>query len=369
MAEVPPRLIRRAITIPGTLGLAVIAVLLLPVTLVLAALHDVLHPRHAGRAIRCVIVVTVFLWIETWAIVALFALWVRAGLGRRMRQPDLQRQHYQLVLRYLDLCLHLTQRLLNVRVQLAGVDRPRLHNRPLLVFCRHAGVGDSLLIVHALMQQFDREPRIVLKDVLQWAPALDIALGRLPCAWISAPAPGVLADRAQARIGALATGLDGNDALMIFPEGGNFTPKRWRRAVDRLRREGRRTHAQQAQRMRNVLPPRPGGVLAALQAAPEADVIYVAHTGTDHLLSAGDVWRALPLREPILMRWWQIPAAQVPLTADAQIGWLYAWWERIDAWIAGNRPVELEESDQSEPEVIELPGVTSETERPGLGTG
>ena len=120
--------------------------------------------------------------------------------------------------------------------------------------------------------------------------------------------------------------------------------------------------------MRNVLPPRPGGVRAALRAAPEADVVYVAHTGADHLLSPRDVWRALPLREPIQMRWWQVPAAQVPRTADAQIGWLYAWWERIDAWITGNRPVELPESEPLGSErVIELP-VAAE-ERPELGTG
>jgi 1-acyl-sn-glycerol-3-phosphate acyltransferase len=404
MAEVPPRLIRRAITIPGTLLLAVLAVLLLPITLMLAVLDDVLHPRHQGRAVRAVIVVTVFLWIETWAIFALFSIWVRAGMGLRVRDPGFQRQHYELVVRYLDRCFALTQRLLNVHVELEGLEPASVYNRPLLVFCRHAGVGDSLLIVHALMRQFHREPRIVLKDLLQWAPAVDIALNRLPSAWITAPASpapaasrdsraqairealrthdspqekaealrtalapelrpvgapvgppaaDTLADRAQESIGALATGLDHNDAMVIFPEGGNFTPKRWRRAIIRLRREGRRRHAQQAQRMRNVLPPRPGGVLAALDAAPEADVVFVAHTGTDHLISPRDVWRALPLREPILMHWTRVPASEVPRIRDAQIAWLYAWWERIDGWVAGNRPVQVELPEP--PPLIELP--------------
>jgi len=35
---------------------------------------------------------------------------------------------------------------------------------------------------------------------------------------------------------ALAAGLDADDALVIFPEGGNFTPERWVRAIARLRR-------------------------------------------------------------------------------------------------------------------------------------
>ena len=37
--------------------------------------------------------------------------------------------------------------------------------------------------------------------------------------------------------------------------------------------------------MTHVLAPRPGGLLAALDAAPDADVVLVAHTGLDHLLT------------------------------------------------------------------------------------
>ena len=283
------------------------------------------------------------------------------------------------------------------------------------------------MIIHALMSQFAREPRIVLKDLLQWAPAVDIALNRLPSAWITAPAspapaPGdqpaeqdpaptpaeavrevlhtkdlsphdraealrealtpdppplrptgapvgppaanTLADRAQASISALATGLDGNDAMVIFPEGGNYTPKRWVRAIDRLRREGRRRHAEQAQAMQHVLPPRPGGVLAAIEAAPAADVVWVAHTGTDHLMTPRDVWRALPLRDPIQMHWWQVPASQVPDTRDERITWLYAWWEEIDEWVAGNRPAPLAPLPELPPDLP--PGLP---ETPGSGTG
>jgi hypothetical protein len=36
----------------------------------------------------------------------------------------------------------------------------------------------------------------------------------------------------------LAAGLDAGGALVIFPEGGNWTPLRWRRAIERLRRRG-----------------------------------------------------------------------------------------------------------------------------------
>ncbi len=121
---------------------------------------------------------------------------------------------------------------------------------------------------------------------------------------------------------------------MIFPEGGNFTPARRERAIARLHRLGLHRMAQRATGMMHVLAPRPGGLLAALAAAPQADVVWVAHTGLDDLASVADVWRALPMERAIQMRWWQVPASEVPRDPDTQIEWLFAWWERIDTWIA-----------------------------------
>ena len=64
--------------------------------------------------------------------------------------------------------------------------------------------------------------------------------------------------------------------------------------------------------MQHVLPPRPGGVTAALQAAPHADVVFVAHTGLEHLSTVRDVWRGLPMNKTLFLRWWFVPAAEVP---------------------------------------------------------
>jgi hypothetical protein len=92
--------------------------------------------------------------------------------------------------------------------------------------------------------------------------------------------------------------------------------------------------------MPNVLPPRGGGALTAIAACPEADVIFVAHAGLDLLVSVADVWRSLPMDTMIRAKWWRVPAGQVPRDADqdAQLRWLYDWWELIDAWITDNRP-------------------------------
>jgi hypothetical protein len=91
--------------------------------------------------------------------------------------------------------------------------------------------------------------------------------------------------------------------------------------------------------MANLLPPRAGGAFAAIDAAPGADVIFVAHTGLDDLITVRDVWRALPMEQVIKAKWWRVPASEVPRDRDEVVAWLFDQWERIDAWIAENRPV------------------------------
>ena len=157
-------------------------------------------------------------------------------------------------------------------------------------------------------------------------------LGRVPHSFID---PGGHGDRAVALISDLAADLGDRDALVIFPEGGNFTPGRRRRAIDGLRRRGRRRAARQAVRLGHVLPPRPSGTLSAIDAAPQADLVIVAHTGLDHLDSAAAVWKGIPLRGPPRVTWWRIPAGDVPSGRDARTEWLNAQWTRVDDWIAG----------------------------------
>ncbi len=129
--------------------------------------------------------------------------------------------------------------------------------RPELVLCRHAGPGDSFILIHALVNWFRREPRIVLKDTLQWDPAIDVLLNRLPSRFIAPGRDG--ADSLTEQVGHLAVGLDDDDAFVIFPEGGNFTPRRRVRAIARLRDRGHERMALRAEAMRHVLAPQPGG--------------------------------------------------------------------------------------------------------------
>jgi hypothetical protein len=87
--------------------------------------------------------------------------------------------------------------------------------------------------------------------------------------------------------------------------------------------------------MPNVLPPHASGALAAIAACPAADVIFVAHTGLDRLVSVRDVWGSLLTDMEVRAHWWRVPALSVPRAAsrETQLTWLYDWWQRVDAWI------------------------------------
>jgi 1-acyl-sn-glycerol-3-phosphate acyltransferase len=214
----------------------------------------------------------------------------------------------------------------------AGVARQEpAGERPLIVLSRHAGPGDSLLLARYLLSECGRRPRIVMKATLQLDPGLDVLANRVPNAFMKRHS-----HRSQAgQIGRLARGLDPHGALLLFPEGGNWTPFRWHRAIERLRRHGHPDLARRAAGMAAVLPPHAHGALTAIAACPEADVIFVAHTGTERIIGVREVWRSLSSDISIRARWWRVPAGEVPSAADyeAQVRWLYDWWERIDAWI------------------------------------
>jgi 1-acyl-sn-glycerol-3-phosphate acyltransferase len=333
----PPRWVRRVVIAPAMFVLIGIVLLSAPLWLLGAAAISPLLPGR-WRPLRFLWFVALYAILEFAVLLALFGLWVGSGPGLEIHSPRSQRAHYQVMGWFLRVLEWEAKRVLGVRFAVEGPPPSEYQGRPLVVMARHAGPGDSFLVVHALMNWYEREPRIVLKNTLQWDPAIDIILNRLPNRFI-APQPGAASAETERHIAELATGLDHDDSLVIFPEGGNFSTGRRQRAIARLHRSGHQRAAVRAERMVNVLPPRPGGVTAALRAATDADAVFVAHTGLEHLVTVGDLWRGLPMDTEIHMRWWRVPASEVPRDDDGIVEWLYGWWEIVDAWIGATRPV------------------------------
>jgi 1-acyl-sn-glycerol-3-phosphate acyltransferase len=337
------RAVRRLLVAPAVIALTVLLWVTLPAWLIVAAIFSPVLPGR-WRALRLLWVVLLYLTCETLLLVVLLGLWFSSGFGRWMRTPYFEGIHYDLTQGVMWVFFREARRVLRLRIETDGPSPDAHPGVPLLVACRHAGPGDSFTLIHALMHWYHREPRVVLKDTLAWDPVIDVLLSRVPARFISPdPAHG---EDLESHITELAHGLDENDAFVIFPEGGNFTPARRQRGIDRLRRLGLERMARRAEQLTHVLAPRPGGFLAALDGAPDADVVLVAHTGLDHLLTVGDVWRALPMDKRIVMRWWQVPREEIPAGREERIEWLFDWWERIDTWIEENRSEDAARPDR-----------------------
>ena len=271
------------------------------------------------------------------------------GFGGRLDTEPYQTRHYGIMRWFLDLIYRAAERTCGLRVTVTGpTEAPA--NRPVIVLSRHAGPGDSLLLVHHLITSCARRPRIVMKETLQLDPTVDVLANRLPNAFIRKKRGGTSPHTDL--ISRLAASLDPRGALLIFPEGGNWTPQRWRRAIARLHRRHRDDLAERAAAMPNVLPPRLGGAFAAIGACPAADVIFVAHAGLDRLVSVRDVWQSLSGDLLVQAHWWRVLAADVPRDADdeTRLRWLYDWWQRVDAWITAQDPSQQALS-RSDPEI------------------
>jgi 1-acyl-sn-glycerol-3-phosphate acyltransferase len=331
---------RRVVLAPAVITLTVLILSTIPVWLLVAT---VLSPVVPGRLrpLRLLSLLLMHLILESLMLVELFGLWIASGFGYLIRRPFFERIHYDIVQTYLVIFFREARRVARLQIVTEGTPPDAFPGEPLLVCSRHAGPADSFTLMYALMHWYGREPRVVLKDTLKWDPAIDVILNRLPNRFISPGSGAADGGRLEQQVGELARNLDQNDAFVIFPEGGNFTPERRQRGIDTLHRLGLESMARRAERMENVIAPRPGGLIAALDAAPEADVVLVAHTGLDHLFTVRDIWRELPMDKQILMRWWRVPREEIPAGRAARIDWLFTWWEQIDEWVAEHRPVDL----------------------------
>lgn len=335
----PPRILRRLILAPLVIVVTVAVVVTLPVWLLVVAAASLRLPPPQRRGVRLVWFGVAWLVLECGALLACLGLWVAGGFGGRLRRDEYQARHYALIRWFLSRVYGTAERVFRLTVT---VDEPPLTaeeqaarlTRPVIVLSRHAGPGDSFLLVYHLLALYRRKPRIVMKAALQYDPSLDVLINRLPNAFVPrrAAESGILDE-----ITRLASTMNDDDALVIFPEGGNFTPRRRRLAIRRLEEKGLTTEAARARGLDHLLPPRPNGAIAAIEACPAADVIFVAHTGLDDLITVGDVWRRLPLSARITAKWWRVPAADVPPDRESRIRWLFDQWETIDAWIAARK--------------------------------
>jgi hypothetical protein len=354
--RLPPKWIRRVVLAPLVIVAALVMLALSPLWLLVALALTSLVPGRF-RLPRVLWLVTVYLLWDAALVVVLFAMWIASGFGWKIHAPVFERAHYRIGAWALSVLFWVFGAVLLLTIITAGSDDDDpaaatsafdalfAPGTPLIAASRHSGPGDSFILIHTLLNEVARRPRIVMKYTLQWDPAIDVLLNRIPSRFIvpsgfgSGPKGG--GTKVEQTLRDLATGLGPEDAFVIFPEGGNYSPERRLSRIKRLRDSGREAMAERAEALRHVMAPQPGGLQAALQASPDADVVFIAHTGLDQLVTLRDIWRALPMDKELIMRAWRVPRAEIPTDPDGQVEWLFDWFAKIDEWVDAHEPREI----------------------------
>ena len=273
----PPLIVRRALRLVWPVLAAITTLACLPL-LVVGAIWSLVDRRA-----RLFLATGLVLWLA----------------DPRGQSPTWRRDHEELLVRVLDTAMRLGRKWVGLDVRLDTAMDFGDPQRPLIAFARHAGPADSLAVAWLLSRTAGRLPRIVLADALRWDPGIDLILTRLGSAFV--PSASGAGDDRISGVRRLADTLDPRDALLIFPEGENWTPARRRRLIDRLRQAGHHARARQAELLRNVLPPKTKGAIATLTARPDADVMIVAHAGLGELAGPRAIFDAIPFQQPFLV--------------------------------------------------------------------
>jgi len=295
---------RRAVTLPVYFALFSLAAASAPVALPIALVTDV----FTGRAkvlprTRALLFFGVYLTCEVFGVVGSFLLWAR-GHAHNV-EP-----HFALQRAFTGALFRGAVRLFSMKVNVQGLDG--VGAGPLLLLVRHSSTADTVLTAALVINPLELHARYVIKRELLWDPCLDIVGRRLPNAFI---------DRTVAKgseVGALARDLDARSAVLIYPEGTRFSPEKLAAAGER------------GVGFREVLPPRIGGVIALLEAAPGVDVVFVEHTGFEGAATFRRFWSGALVRQTIRVRLRRV----APPRPEDREAWLMDQWREVDRWIS-----------------------------------
>lgn len=321
---------RRIVTVSVVFAAAAVTSALLPILLLAALIVDAVMAvivRRPGAATRIVAFTWIYLIGEVWAIVALGLVTL---LGKRRSVAITYRlQGWWATWNYRAFTL-----VFDVSFHTEGSEAAV--PPPVIVLARHASLIDSLLPVVFIAQRHHISLRYVLKRELLIDPALDIAGNRLPNHFIDRASSDSESELASLR--ELSSGMSDSEGVVIFPEGTRFSESKRARLVTRQRNK-QGTVAELTRAFKNVMPPRPAGTLAILDAT-DADVVVLAHRGLEGFSGLGDVWTGAVVGANVAVKMWRVERGLIPQGRSERTEWLYRLWAEVDDWVTAGGNVD-----------------------------
>lgn len=322
------RIVSVTVVVVGFMAITLLSPLLLAGSAVVDAARWA-RTRSSWMATRMLAFLWVYLLGEVWAVIALGTV---ALLPRRRSIAAT----YRLQEIWASWTLGAIRGLFSLSFTVDG--STEIPPGPILVLSRHASLIDTLLPAAYITESHGIRLRYVLKQELLVDPALDIAGNRLPNCFVARSGD---RERERAAIQAVTDGLDSHEGILIYPEGTRYSDEKRVAFGERLAVRGS-TVSVPAGGFRKVLPPRPGGTLALLEAT-RADVVVLAHRGLEGFARVRDVWEGGLVGSTVAVRFWRIDRSAVPAERSARVDWLFRVWADVDAWVCGEQSLSAEE--------------------------
>jgi 1-acyl-sn-glycerol-3-phosphate acyltransferase len=327
------RWLRRGITIPGYSFLFCAMVATFPALIAIALLVDLLRRALLhGASFTCtrvVIFLIYYLACEIIGISASFLIWVTCRLGRQSQTKFLQRNF--------DLQCWWGRVLGRGAFAIFGLTLKvecdyEFGKRPVIVLIRHTSVADTVLPVMLIGDAHRVMLRYVLKKELLWDPCLDIVGNRLTNIFVDRGSGN--SQQETERVRDLATDLTPAEGVLIYPEGTRFSAAKKAKIEARFAETGNQEALSHSRQLRHLLPPRHGGPLALLKAAPKADVIIMAHSGLEGSSSFNQFWNGKLTGQTVKVSIRAVPFEEVPRAPELQRQWLHEQWLLVDEFVA-----------------------------------
>ena len=164
-----------------------------------------------------------------------------------------------------------------------------------------------------------------------WDPCLDVVGIRPSNVFVDRS--GQQTARELGAIRELSTGLGKQDGVLIYPEGTRFDPRKLEKIRAKISTTESPEILSRINAMQNVLPPRMGGFSAAIQGAPDADIVICTHTGFEGAANFKQFWRGDLVGQNIHVHFRRIASGEIPEDHQKRKEWLFDRWLEVDRWV------------------------------------
>lgn len=316
-------------------GSALLTPIVGPIASIVAFVQDRRARSGRFRQTRIVALIASLVTIDFVGRIVVFGIWLQGPVGLNRTSPRIQNKYSSVMTWYTTKIMSIISTIAPLPIDTSELDDALLGGNA-VVIGRHRSVFDAVLPA-AIFGRLGLTTLYVLKDELQWDPNLDVVGHRMGHVFVDRTAK----DREGelTRIRELAARIDEYSIGVIFPEGTFFSETRLERAVKAIERRSPQRAAKAAQ-LRHMLPPRPAGMLAMLEGAPDADVIVLGHVGVEPFGSIPQILENLgDKRQRLRLKAWRFDRSTIPTDTEAQIDWIDQRWLEMDEWISRHHPL------------------------------